>query len=79
MEFEGKVAVVIGGAQGIGQCIREEFEKQGAAACVIDRQENPYFVGDLAVKADLERFAEKVIAQYGHVDYLINNAAPLMK
>ena len=49
MEFQGKVAVVTGGAQGIGRCIREEFEKQGAAACVIDRQENPYFVGDLAV------------------------------
>ena len=79
MEFQGKVAVVTGGAQGIGRCIREEFEKQGAALCVIDRQANPYFVGDLAVKADMERFAEEVIAQYGHVDYLINNAAPLMK
>ena len=33
-------------------------------------------MGDLADKATLERFAEKVIADYGRVDYLINNAAP---
>ncbi|MBQ5682907.1 MAG: SDR family oxidoreductase, partial [Peptococcaceae bacterium] len=32
---------------------------------------------DLADKTVLETFAEKVIADYGHIDYLINNAAPL--
>ena len=42
-----KVAVVTGGAQGIGKCICEQFEKQGAAVCTIDLQDNPYFVGDL--------------------------------
>ncbi len=79
MSFDGKVAVVTGGAQGIGKCVCEEFEKQGAKVCVIDKRENPYFVGDLADKAMLERFAEKVVADFGQVDYLINNAAPLMK
>ena len=33
---------------------------------------------DLAEKATLERFAKKVVADFGHVDYLINNAAPKM-
>ena len=41
--------------------------------------ENDYFQGDLADKATLERFAEQVIADCGHVDYLINNALPLSK
>ena len=78
-EFAGKVVVVTGGAQDIGRCICEEFAKAGAAVCVIDVRENPYFVGDLADKAALERFAAKVIADYGHVDCLIHNAAPLSR
>ena len=47
--------------------------------CVIDRLPNDYYMGDLADQAVLEDFARKVITDYGHVDYLINNALPLMK
>lgn len=75
-DFSGKVVVVTGGARGIGKCICEKFRKAGAVVCVIDLLENDYFVGDLADKATLEEFAKKVISDYGHVDYLINNAAP---
>ena len=78
-EFQGKVAVVTGGAKGIGRCICEEFTKQGAAVCVIDILDNSYFVGDIADKQTLEHFAQKVIGEYGRVDYLINNALPLSK
>jgi len=79
MEFKDKVVVVTGGAHGIGKCICEEFAKAGAHVCVIDLRENAYFQGDLADKETLERFAEKIIAEYGHVDVLVNNAIPLSR
>ena len=78
MDFEDKVAVITGGAQGIGRCIAEEFRKAGAHVCVIDRQAGEHFVGDIADKGTLERFAREVVERFGRVDYLVNNALPVM-
>lgn len=74
MEFRDKVAVVTGGAAGIGRTICEEFEKAGAKVCVIDRAENGYFTGDIADEATLRAFADRVLSEHGRVDCLVNNA-----
>ena len=77
--FEGKVAVITGGARGIGAAVADAFRREGARVHIIDRQPGDWFVGDVSDKASLERFAESVIAESGSVDCLINNALPLMK
>ena len=79
MQLKDKIVIVTGGAQGIGKCIADEFRKEGAHVCVIDKQEGEHFVGDLSNKDTIEEFCKWVIDKYGHVDYIINNALPLMK
>ena len=61
MDFKDKVAVITGGAQGIGRCVAEEFKKAGAVFCVIDKQQGDHYVGDIANKQVLEDFAKEVI------------------
>ncbi len=79
--FQDKVVVITGGAQGIGRAMAQRFAQEGARVCVIDKQagDGVTFVGDLAEKSVLEQFAAAVLAEYGRVDCLINNALPLMK
>lgn len=79
MDFDGKVVVITGGAHGIGKCIGEEFAKQGATVEIIDKAEGKHYVGDISKKEILEQFVKYVIDKHGHIDFLINNALPIMK
>lgn len=78
--FHNKVVIVTGGANGIGQCIANEFKSQGAHVYVIDKQEKgEHFVGDISKKDVLEAFVEEILEKHDKVDYIINNALPLTK
>ncbi len=77
--FEGKTAVITGGARGIGRAIADAFLREGADVHIIDIQPGSWFVGDVSRKEDLERFAASVIEKSGKADILVNNALPLMR
>ena len=77
--FQEKVVVITGGAGGIGKCIAAEFKRHGAHVCIIDCVPGDHYVGDIAEQATLEDFAQTVIARYGRVDVLVNNAPPAFR
>jgi NAD(P)-dependent dehydrogenase (short-subunit alcohol dehydrogenase family) len=55
------------------------MRSEGIKVHIIDILPGDWFVGDVGDKETLEKFAASVISESGHVDYLINNALPLMK
>jgi len=69
-ELDGKVAVVTGTAQGIGQAIARTLREAGATVHEVDRTVSAQNCVDLSVTAEVEEFFTAV----GDVDVLVNNA-----
>jgi len=75
--LSGKVAVVTGGASGIGAAIVERFREAGALVMVADRQvvsDDNYVAADVTEERDIAHMLDMAIERHGHVDILVNNA-----
>lgn len=81
MQLENKVAIVTGGARGLGQAMCERFAKEGAKVIAVD-------MGDMTYECDnvefyrlnitdveaVQKFYDYVVEKYGKADILVNNA-----
>ncbi|MDQ1581202.1 MAG: hypothetical protein QOD05_1977 [Microbacteriaceae bacterium] len=79
-EFDGLVAVVTGGASGIGAAIAQRLSEQGASVAVLDLNPDGAADGLFAVQANVADDAsvrtaiDAVVAQFGRLDIVVNNA-----
>lgn len=88
--LQDKVAIITGGAGGMGHVAAKTFSKEGASIVLVDRDEEKTnaiasevindggkaiaVVADLTSQSDRERIFDKAIEAFGKVDILINNA-----
>ena len=87
-KLDGKVAIITGGAGGIGRATAEAFLNEGANVLIFDLNEDnlikvskeigsthlSYFVGDVTKYEDNIRAVEIVKEKYGSLDIFIANA-----
>jgi NAD(P)-dependent dehydrogenase (short-subunit alcohol dehydrogenase family) len=72
-EFDGLVAVVTGGASGIGRAVAEELTTRGAQVGVLDLT-GTEFVCDVTDDGTVRRAVTAVAERFGRIDVLVNNA-----
>ncbi|RXZ46439.1 SDR family oxidoreductase [Agromyces fucosus] len=79
-EFSGLVAIVTGGASGIGAAIADRLQQGGARVAVFDLQPDAAAHADLAIAVDVADDAsvragvERVASELGRIDIVVNNA-----
>jgi len=88
--FAGKVAIVTGGANGIGRATAQRLADEGAAVAIFDRLADlakstaaklPKALGfgvDVTDEAAVQTAVDAVVAEWGRIDFLVNNAGGAM-
>ena len=81
MRLDGKVAVVTGGARGLGACMCQLFAKEGARVIAVDMGEMTYeaegveyYALNITDSEGCRKFYDAVMEKYGKIDVLVNNA-----
>jgi 3-oxoacyl-[acyl-carrier protein] reductase len=72
MDFEGRTAIVTGGAQGIGAAIVKRLQAGGARVVVWDLEGQVKV--DVSSPSDVEKATRETLSQLGRIDILVNNA-----
>ena len=86
--LEGKIAIITGGAAGIGLATAKRFVAEGASVMLVDIQEQQlvdavaaigeqhaaYCVADVTQADQVEAYVKQTIERFGRIDLLINNA-----
>jgi 3-oxoacyl-[acyl-carrier protein] reductase len=89
MRLEGKVALITGGANGIGKVTAQEFLHEGANVVISDFNEEAgrkmqnelgnderitFIPANVTDTEEVELMVQKTIKKYGRIDILVNNA-----
>ena len=81
----GRVCIVTGGAQGIGEACARRFAREGARVVITDVSDTPgqalaaelgalYLHGDVGDKAQVDAVVARSMQEHGRIDVLVNNA-----
>ncbi len=89
MRFRDKVAIVTGGARGIGKAIADKMAEEGANVVVVDKNPDSLkdtvegirnrggkaiaVIGDMTKAEDINQMVQATIEQFGKIDILVNN------